>query len=180
MSQAENENDGKSAQDQANSASEAAASAKSATTIGEKKKEGLAFLLEWSKPYRDVIAIFVAVVVALSGAIAWGVAWVTANVATQSQLHYLECRVTNNIMTQLLPVHLEEYAGKIDWRSSQIKLLAQNSRVAPQTVKAIVILTEEMNSLTKDQRDAAVKLQKDIDAIVKSCISEKPQPEKAT
>ncbi len=178
MSGATNESDDKSAKDQAASAGEAVPPGMKAAPA--EKKKGLAAFLEWSKPYREIIAMSVAVIVALSSVIAWGVPWIVATVATQSQLHYLECRVTNNIMTQLLPVRLEEYAGKIDWRNSQIKMLAQSSRAAPQTIRTIGFLTDEINSLTKQQNEAAVKLQQDINNIAKNCISEKPQPEKAS
>src|SRR5262249_37445686 len=58
---------------------------------------------ERSKPYREIAAALAAVIsgiVAISG----GVAWIVAHFATQTQLHHLECRVTNNILTQLLPI----------------------------------------------------------------------------
>jgi hypothetical protein len=141
----------------------------SATTSGQKNK--ISAFVEWSKPYREIIAVLVTVVVSISG----GVAWVVAHFATRDQLHYLECRVTNNILTQLLPVHLEEFAGKIDWRAAEIKMLAQHGGGTPQSIATIVELTDQVNALTKDQEAASNKLQKDIDDIVKNCISESPQ-----
>jgi hypothetical protein len=135
------------------------------------KKNRLSALLEWSKPYRETIAILTAVLVAISG----GVSWIVAHFATQAELHYLECRVTNNILTQLLPIHMEEFAGKIDWRAAQIKQLAQNGGGTNGSISTIFELTDQINTLTKEQKDASAKLQKDIDATAKQCINEAPQ-----
>jgi hypothetical protein len=135
------------------------------------KKSGLSNFLEWSKPYREVIAVLVTLIVSISGA----VAWVVAHFATRAEMHYLECRVTNNILTQLLPIHMEEFAGKIDWRSAQIKALAQHGGGTPQSIGTIVDLTDQVNTLTKEQGVAAKKFQQDIDEIVKNCASESPQ-----
>lgn len=140
----------------------------------QENKGKLSVLLEWSKPYRELIAILVALVISISGS----VAWIVAHFATQAQVHYLECRVTNNILTQLLPIHMEEYADKIEWRSAQIKELAQHGGGTPQSINTIADLSDQMTSLTKAQQAAATAFQKDIDDIAKRCISESPQTEK--
>ena len=44
----------------------------------------------------------------LSGA----VAWIVAHFATQAELHFLECRVTHNFLTELMPIHLEEFGTR--------------------------------------------------------------------
>jgi hypothetical protein len=135
------------------------------------EKNRLSALLEWSKPYRETLGILTAVVIAISA----GVSWTVAHFATQKQLHYLECRVTNNILTQLLPIHLEEFASKIDWRAAQIKQLAQNGRGTAASINMIAELTGQMNMLTKEQESASAKLQKEINAIVVQCASETPE-----
>jgi hypothetical protein len=135
------------------------------------EKNRLSALLEWSKPYRETIAILTAVVVAISAS----VSWIVAHFATEREVHYLECRVTNSILTQLLPIHVEEFAGKIDWRSAQIKQLAQNGGGTPASVRIIADLTDQINILVKEQGDASVKLKKDIDDILAKCISESPE-----
>jgi hypothetical protein len=136
------------------------------------EKDWLSSLLERTKPYRELAAIFATVIVSVSGA----VAWVVAHFATQAELHYLECRVTNNVLTQLLPIHMEEFAGKIDWRAAQIKVLAHQGGGTPEYVSAAISdLSDQMTALTKEQKDAAAKLQNDIDNINKNCISETPK-----
>jgi hypothetical protein len=135
------------------------------------KKNKLSALLEWSKPYRETIAILTTVLVAISA----GVSWIVAHFATQAELHYLECRVTNNILTQLLPIRMEEFAGKIDWRAAQIKQLVQNGGGSNASISTISELTDQITNLTKEQKQASEKLQKDIDDTAKHCISEEPQ-----
>ena len=117
------------------------------------------------------MAILGTIIVTISGS----VAWIVAHFATQAALHYLECRVTSNILIQLLPVHIEEFAGKIDWRSAQIKILAKHGGGTPQSINTIVDLTDQVNELTKAQKDTAADFQNKIDAIASKCISAMPQ-----
>jgi hypothetical protein len=142
------------------------------TPIPTSSSGRLSAILEWIKPYREIAAILTALIVLISG----GIAWVVAHFATRSEVHYLECRVTNNILTQLLPIRLEEFAGKIEWRATQIKVLAQHGGGTPQSIGTIADLTDQMNTLTKEQSNTTKELQKNIEAIAKSCISETPTP----
>ena len=139
-------------------------------------KSGLSALLEWSKPYREIIGILLAVIVAVSG----GVAWIVSHFATQVELHYLECRVTNTIANPLLPVHMEAFAGKIEWRQTQAKELAQHGGGTQASIAAIGDLLDQAAALQKEQTDTVAKLQKDLDEHVKKCISETPPAETET
>ncbi|WP_374306244.1 hypothetical protein [Methylocella sp.] len=130
----------------------------------------LSSLLEWSKPYREIGAILATTVGLMSASIAW----IVAHFATQAELHYLECRITNSILTQLLPFRMEEFAGKLEWRTSQIKLLAQRGTKNADDTNAITDLVEQVNSLSKAQKDAIEQFQKKIDNIAKSCVSGTP------
>jgi hypothetical protein len=149
----------------------AAAGATPSAAPAADKNGKLSGFLKWSKPYRDIIAILGTLIVSISG----GVAWVVAHFATRVEMHYLECRVTNNILTQLLPIHLGNIAGKIEWRTTQVKVLAQHGGGTPQSIATIVELTDQMNALTKEQAVAAQKLKQDIDDIVKQCLTDSPQ-----
>jgi hypothetical protein len=136
----------------------------------EENKGWISALLKKSEPYRQIIGIMSGVVVATSA----GVAWIVAHFATVTELHYLECRVTNNILTQLLPIHMEEFAGKIDWRAAQIKELVKQGGGSGGSISLVAELTDQINVLTNDQKESSVKLQKDMDEIAKQCISEEP------
>jgi hypothetical protein len=136
-----------------------------------KKKNWLSPFLAWSAPYRAFAAICGTVIVSVSG----GVAWIVAHFATQAELQYLECRVTDNILTQLLPIHIEEFAGKIDWRLTQIKALSQHGGGTPQSISVIADLTDQANTLNKDEQEAAAKFKAEIDSVAAKCISEAPQ-----
>lgn len=138
------------------------------------KKSGLSALLEWVEPYQKFLAVITTVVVSVSG----GVAWIVAHFATQAELHYAECRIDGTILTQLLPIHMEEFAGKIEWRNVQIKTLAKQQSGKQQNM-LIEDLTNQVTDLTNKQRDASERFRKEIDEITKNCMSETPQLEKA-
>ena len=141
-----------------------------APTAAVEKRSSLSALLEWSKPYREVIAILATVVVAVSG----GVSWTVAHFATQVQLHYLECRVTNTIANQLLPVHMEEFAGKIEWRQAEAKVLAQHGGGTRESINAIADLLDQASGLQKQQTEKIATLQKDLEERARKCISDTP------
>ena len=130
--------------------------------------------LKGSKPLREAVAIIAALIVSVSGA----VAWIVAHFATRAEMHYLECRVTHNLLTQLLPIHLGEFAGKIDWRATEIKALAQHGGGTPQSIARIADLTDQVNALTKEQQAAGTKLQQEIADLVQKCLTEFSQVEK--
>jgi hypothetical protein len=87
-------------------------------------------LIKDAKPYREAATVVGTIVVALSGTVAWGV----AHFATQAELFHLECRINSTIQTQLVTLNTGVFDTKIDWRTSQIKSLAeQTKRLADQT-----------------------------------------------
>jgi hypothetical protein len=131
----------------------------------------LGALLEWSKPYRETIAVLVAVTAAISGA----VSWVVAHFATQAEVQFLECRMMSNTLAQLLPIRVAEIASNIDWRMSQVKELAQHGGGTPDSVARILDLTKEINDLNKAQTEEAAEIQKRIDEITTQCIKESPK-----
>lgn len=133
----------------------------------------LSAIWEQSKPYREIFATLVAIIVAISG----GIAWLVAHFATQAQLHYLECRVSNSILTQLLPVHMEGFAGKIDWRLAQIDAITQHGGGTAQSISIIGDLVKQVNEITNQQKETSAKIQKEIEEINKKCISDQPQIE---
>jgi DNA repair ATPase RecN len=134
------------------------------------KPTTLGALLEWTKPYRETIAIVVAVTAAISGAVSWTV----AHFATQAELHFLECRMTNNIVTQLMPVYSREFSDRVDWRMEQIMDLAKRGGGTPDSISRISELKNQVDALTKDQAEQAANLKKEIDDIARQCIQEAP------
>jgi hypothetical protein len=137
--------------------------------VPDSAKGRISELLERSKPYREIIAIGVAAITALSG----GVAWAVAHFATEAEVFYLECRMNNNIVTQALPLQTGVYTAEIDWRTSQIKQIAQlNASAAANT--AIAQLSAEINELTKQQTALTTEFQKKIEEMSKRCSAEAP------
>ena len=126
-------------------------------------------LWESSKPYREIIGLAVAAIVALSGAVAWAV----AHFATEAEVFYLECRMNNNIVAQALPLQAGVFAAAIDWRTSQIKQIAQLN-TSPGANVAIAQLSTEINDLTRQQATLTAEFQKKLAEMSKRCSAEAP------
>jgi hypothetical protein len=135
------------------------------------QKNALRTFLDWFEPYRQLAAILVAVVASVSG----GVAWIVAHVVTHAEMESMECMIKNDYLNELMPIHVGEFADKIEWRNAQIKELAQHGGATQQSIDMIVDLSDQVTILTKEQGEAAVKLKSDIAEFNKSCISETPK-----
>lgn len=136
----------------------------------------LAALLEWSKPYREIIGILITIVVTVSGAVAWVVARVEATYATQSEVHYLDCRTQTSIKNALEPIQMGEYATKIDARNNQIRLLILRGETSKETLASINELNDQITALTDQQRTEDKRLQAEIASLASNCISVAPMP----
>jgi hypothetical protein len=121
-------------------------------------------------PYKEIIGLGSLAV----GAISAGVALAVSYFATESELFYLECRINSSIETQYLPMQTSILAASIDWRTSQIRQLAQLN-TNNSTSAAIVAMTSEINDLTKQQTNLANEVKKKIDERAEKCNNEAPK-----
>jgi hypothetical protein len=143
------------------------------TTSGPGREEEsfrarLAALLEWSKPYRDLIALAIAVI----GGISATVAWVVAHFATQAELLYMECRLNQQLTSQSYNSQLNLLAAKIDARSSQLRELS--SQDPPIGGPPTAQLAADVSSLNEESARVDLQSRKDLDEIAKKCSSVTP------
>lgn len=82
--------------------------------------------------------------------------------------------MTNNIVTQLMPVYSREFSDRVDWRMEQIMDLAKRGGGTPDSISRISELKNQVDALTKDQAEQAANLKKEIDDIARQCIQEAP------
>jgi hypothetical protein len=145
----------------------------SPSNVGAKKTasfwERTSNLWKLVEPYKDILALGSTILAVISGSVAWAV----AHFATESELFYLECRVNSSIETQYLPMQTALIATSIEWRSSQIRQMAQLGNTASSAV--IVQITAEINDLTKQQNTLAADIKKKVDERAQRCNQEAPQ-----
>jgi hypothetical protein len=123
-------------------------------------RQQISTFLEWSKPYREIIALGVSIILAISGAVAWAV----AHFATQTAVSNLECKLTHQLTSQLHGSHANLYAAQIDARESQVKQLSsQNPPISGAPVKTLMDEVDTLkgkqdpeNEASKDQLNEAL------------------------
>jgi hypothetical protein len=124
--------------------------------------------LDRIKPFRELIALIVAVSVSISGAMSWAITYF----ATRSDMSHLECRLIEQLYSQVTPVRTDSGMNDVKWRRSMANhLLDQNSDESRRLAKSLL---EEADYSQTDQekrdRDALEKFAE----IMQKCIAGSP------